>query len=238
MSDGDSTVSATALPVASIVATPPGVADREHDPAVVALVVNGNVACSGALVAPDVVLTEMSCVTEGDAPGACSSDGGGAGRTRNPASLEVLVGEGTTGGGLRGRGRDVIVPQAASACEGDVALVMLNEPVYGTRPLKVRTTGAATGNHVRTSGFAAEDAGAAKIVRDHVYVEGTNTRELRLEEACWTLGGSPALDEVTGAIVGVEGGPSEAHAQDRKRSTRTPGRTRGSTSSPVRWSWR
>ena len=224
--DADPTGSANPLPSADIVGTPAGIADRQHDPAVVALVVDGNVVCSGALIGPDVVLTARHCVTDDGAMPSCSIDAGTTPSPRDPASLQVLVGDSATGGGLRGPGREVIAPTDTNSCGADIALVILSEPLDGTRPLKVRPTGAARGDHVRTSGFVVADAGAVKVVRDHVYIEGTTRSELRLEEACWAMAGSPALDEGTGAVVGVESRAvgsacSGAHAQNAYARTDT-----------------
>lgn len=201
--DGSSMGSDSQLPIADIALTPPGTSDRQHDPAVVAVVVDGVVSCSGALVAPDMVLTEEHCVTDGD-PDVCPSEAGTAMITRDPASLQVVVGEEVTGAGPGSFARDIIVPTGANVCQPDVALVVLGEPIYDAKPLKVRSTGAATGDHVRTSGFVVGDGGAVKVVRDHVPIEATSATELRLEEACWSIPGSLAIDESTGAIVGVE----------------------------------
>lgn len=201
--DGTSLGSASQLPIADIALTPPGTNDRQHDPAVVALVVDGVVLCSGALIAPDVVLTEEHCVTNGEAE-SCPNEAGTVITARDPASLQVLVGEGVTGGEPGSFARDIIVPNGSNICLPDVALVILGEPIYEARPLKVRSTGAATGDHVRTSGFVVGDGGAVKVVRDHVPIEVTSATQLRLEEACWSNPGNLALDESTGAIVGVE----------------------------------
>lgn len=188
-------------PSADINMRPPGVADRAHDPSVLALVVDGNIACGGALIAPDVVMTARSCVTTGEPGDLCAADAGIS--VRDPASLGVLMGENGSTGGLRGQGRDVILLSDSNHCGGDIALVRLTEPIYVSKPLSVRTTGVATGDHVRTSGYAIGDAGAVKIVRDHVEVVATNESDFGLAEACWAMAGSPALDESKGEIVGV-----------------------------------
>jgi hypothetical protein len=197
------TSSASASPIADINVTPPGVADNGNDPAVVGLVIDGQVACSAALVAPDVVITSMRCVTAGDAGTTCPVEAGPPTALRDPASMQILVGDRMETGALRGIGRDIIVPPGANLCEPDLALIVLTEPVDGIRPLKVRATGVATGAHVRTSAFVVGDAGTFKVVRDHVHVRLTTVAELRLDEACWGMTGGPALDEATGDLVGV-----------------------------------
>jgi hypothetical protein len=188
--------------------TPPGVADND-DPAVVGIVVDGQVTCSGALVAPDVVITARQCVMIGgaDAGLSCPIEAGLSANARDAASLRILVGESVSTRAALGIGREIVVPTDANLCEPDIALIVLSEPIDGIRPLKVQATGVATGDHVRTSGFVVGDAGARKVVRDHVHVRLTTVSELRLDEACWPMAGEPALAETTGEVVGVASQP-------------------------------
>jgi hypothetical protein len=155
-----------------------GVPDRGDDPGVVALDVAGQGWCAGVLLAPDAVLTAGGC-----APPAAQS-------------VRVLAGDTLSTAVERARGLDVL-----RAPRGDgVAVVLLDASIDDVAPLPVRKTGAAAGGHVRTAGYA----GGVRIVRDHVPVLATSERAFDAAEvACEALAGSPALDEGTGAIVGI-----------------------------------
>ncbi|HLK39876.1 MAG TPA: trypsin-like serine protease [Polyangiaceae bacterium] len=179
-----------------------GVADRGGDPAVVAIDVAGRAICTGALLAPDVVVTARHCVSP-DLAGSCPDVAGDLA----PSSLRVLVGE-DTGSAVEGaRGRALFVPDGDAVCGADVALLALDRPIDGIRTLAVRPTGAAQGARLRTVGYepyGGVGLGAVKIVRDHVRVVDTTDRELRIaERAVEVGGGGPALDETSGEIVGV-----------------------------------
>lgn len=192
-------------PSADIVAPPPGVPDRGDDPAVVAIDAEGAVPCAGALVAPDVVLAARHCVSLPVAPSACPADDGGpAPPLRAAGSLRILVGDDTGTATLRARGRDLLVPGAASMCGADIALILLDVPIDDVQPLVVRPTGAAQGDHLRTVGWRLplEGGRAPKILRDHLLVVDASSNELELEEIA-NPGGGPALDEDTAEVLGI-----------------------------------
>jgi hypothetical protein len=175
-----------AAPSVDVALPPRGVADRGDDPAVVALDVEGNRACAGVLIAPDVVLTSGGC-----APA-------------SPQAVRVFVGERTPTAVERARAQRVFRPPGG---QPDVAALLLDASIDDVAPLPVRTTGAAAGGHARTVGYA----GGARIVRDHVAVLATSARAFDVAEtACEAVGGGPALDETSGAVVGVlaSGAPS------------------------------
>jgi hypothetical protein len=188
-----------------------GVPDRGGFPAVIAIDVGGPGLCSGALVAPDVVLTARHCVSVTTVEVKCPASGHRALALRSPPSLRVLVGEDLVSAEER-RGRDIVVPPGAGLCEQDLALLLLDRPVDGVQPLSVRPTGIARGDHVRTVGFGWALAGgrsATRLLRDHVLVIDTTSTDLRVAEAACQGGcGGPALDEATGEIVGVVSRPS------------------------------
>jgi hypothetical protein len=115
----------------------------------------------------------------------------------------------------RARGRAVLVPPEDALCGADVAVLLLDATIDDIAPLVAHTTGAAVGVHVRSVSFR----GGRKLVRDHVPVTATSSRELELAEApCDGVPGVPAIDEASGEVVGVlsRGGPTcdDSHGYD------------------------
>jgi hypothetical protein len=161
-----------------------GVLDHGDDPAVVA-VDAGRVRCSGALVAGDAVLTARRCVS--GVP---------------PASIRVFVGDSGASAVQRARGREVVASPLI-----DVAVLLLDERIAELEPIAVSATGAAEGQHVRAVGFVAGD----RRVRDHLVIVEASASDLAVAEAaCLADPGGVALDESSGAVVGVlsRAGPS------------------------------
>jgi Trypsin len=205
--------SANNLPSADVAVPPPGIADRGDDPAVVAIDVGGQGFCSGALVAPDVVLTARRCVT--NVPSLARCAGGGGSQSASPLappSIRIFVGDGVAPLQERARGRDLVVPSSGAACGADIALVLLDTSIDEIMPLVVRATGAAKGDRLRTVDFPSLGSAPAldKLVRDHLPVVDATAAELGIGEACAIAAGGPAIDETTGEIVGIasHGGPS------------------------------
>ncbi|MDP9035819.1 MAG: S1 family peptidase [Myxococcota bacterium] len=195
--------------LADVLAPPRGVLDRGADPAVVAVDAGDGRLCTGALVAPDVVLTSRSCVaaTVGDPLALqCRSVIAQALSARDPRSLRILVGDDLSSAVERARGRRIISPAADLVCAADIALVVLDATIDDIRPLPVRTTGAAQGDRVRTIAYGrfTSRQSIEKIVRDHVQVLDSGSEELVLAESvCDRAMGGPALSELTGEVVGV-----------------------------------
>jgi Trypsin len=204
-------------PTVDIVAPPVGVPDRGDDPAVVAIDYGGAAPCSGALVAPDVVLTALHCVASSEQTTPCPSATASPLSLRSPASMRVLVGDDVATAAERARGRDVVVPTDAQLCGADLALLLLDRTIDDVQPLAVRSTGAATGQHVRTVRFASvagASPGVRKLLRDHVAVMNTTATELQVAETLADPGGGPALDETSGEVLGVASRNDEAPARD------------------------
>lgn len=202
-------------PTVDIVAPPVGVPDRGDDPAVVAIDYGGVAPCSGALVAPDVVLTALHCVASSAQATVCPSATPSPLSLRSPGSMRVLVGDDFASAAERARGRDVVVPTDAELCGADLALLLLDRTIDDVQPLAVRSTGAATGEHVRTVRFASvAGAGVGKLLRDHVAVMNTTATELQVAETLADEGGGPALDETSGEILGVASRNDAASERD------------------------
>jgi hypothetical protein len=177
-----------------------GILDPGADPAVVLLDLGGEGHCTGALLASDVVLTARRCLalTSGDTP--CPAPGPAVQNSRDLATIRVLVGDDATSAVERARGRAVLVPPGDALCGADIALLLLDGTIDDIAPLAASPTGAALGDHVRSVSYA----GGHKVVRDHVPIAATSSRELQLTEAsCEGTPGGPAIDEVSGKIVGV-----------------------------------
>ncbi|MGO9836518.1 MAG: trypsin-like serine protease [Polyangiaceae bacterium] len=184
-----------------------GAPDNGDDPAVIALDVAGRL-CSGALIAPDVVITARHCVSALVGPVECPAKGAQIAGSTPARSVRILLGDDVSSAVERATGRALVVPPTDSLCGADIALVLLDEPVDDVQPLTVRPTGAANGDRVKSIGFGRfRGAGASmtKLVRDQVLVLGTTSAELLVAEApCDKDGcGGPAIDETSGEIVGV-----------------------------------
>jgi trypsin len=196
--------SSTAAPAVDIVAPPYGVPDRGFDPAVVAVDFGGTSPCAGVLLAPDVVLTARHCVMIVVGPLHCPG-GVAQASPRTPGSLRILVGDDASIAIERARARDVLVPPDADLCAADVAALLLDRAIDDVKPLLVRPTGAARGDHVRTVGFTSGSGAhhSTKLLRDHLAVFDTTPTDLRIEETASDNGGGPALDESTEEVLGV-----------------------------------
>jgi hypothetical protein len=177
-----------------------GVADRGADPAVVLLDIDGQGWCSGTLLAPDVVLTARRCIAILAGGEACPASGPQVAGQRDLTTIRVLVGEVAASAVERARVRSAIVADGGVLCGADIAVLALDATIDDIAPLAVHPTGAAVGDHVRSVGYG----GGQKLVRDHVAVAATSSRELSLAEApCDVTPGGPVIDESTGQIVGV-----------------------------------
>jgi S1-C subfamily serine protease len=111
-----------------------------------------------------------------------------------------------------GHGERILVPPGQALCQADLALVVLDQPVAGTRPLRISEDTIVTGERATAVGFGqTRDGGSAgkKLQRKDVAVIDDDDDELRVGEAtCHGDSGGPLLDG-SGQIVGVlsRGGP-------------------------------
>ena len=188
--------------------------------------------CTGTLIAPNLVVTALHCVTRSDLGFfACNSDGtledenmgdGALGQLANASDVKVYTGVRETGIpdateptaiGLRllGTGSNQI-------CRNDLAFVVLDRDVDG--PIaQIRMEGSVRwGEFVRVVGYGQTDVNgdAGRFTRSGVRIldvgpltdgEDTGTAAPRTfvtnEGACHGDSGGPAFSEETGAIVGV-----------------------------------
>jgi hypothetical protein len=195
------------LPSVDIAEPDRGVPDHDDDPAVVLVESASTPACAGALLAPDVVLTAWHCIADFGLTSSGSPSCAGSPTALDPGAIHVLVGATAPAAVERAGARAVVAPgPTANPCDADVALLLLDQPIDDIAPLAVSATGAAQGEHVRTVGFddAGAGAGLTRFLRDHVPVVATTASAFDVYEAACTSGcGGPALDETTGAVVGV-----------------------------------
>ncbi len=177
-----------------------GIPDHGDDPAVVFVEVPGAGACTGALVAADVVATARRCVEIVPDVPVCPSRTTPRGVPRDLTTLRVKVGETLSDAVERARGQSLVVPDQDDLCRGDLALLHLDAPIDDVEPLAVSPTGAAVGDHLRTVSLSM----GRKVVRDHVPVEASSATELALVEApCVGAPGGIVMDEATAQLVGV-----------------------------------
>lgn len=176
--------------------------------------------CSGALVAPDLVLTAQHCVAE--TPKRIRCDEARFGAVDDPVRVHVTTSEEMwSGGATWTRGREIILPTGGdSVCGHDLALVALEEPVPedDVVPLDLRLDRAAEdGEPYSAVGFGntggdVKDAGSRRR-RDGLRVECVGYRcgdegqvagnEWRGDVgACRGDSGGPALD-AEGRVLGI-----------------------------------
>jgi hypothetical protein len=181
--------------------------------------------CTGALVAPNVVLTARHCVTKNTTTSVSCDENG---RSANgphvvgdeaPTTIGVFTGSAPSFAKKPAAlGRAIVAPQGEYLCDADIALVVLDRALAVT-PLAVRLENKAqVGETIRTVGYGQNDKNApigTRFRRGDVKVLGQGQglsasktplgpREFEVGKSiCQGDSGGPAISEATGAVIGV-----------------------------------
>jgi hypothetical protein len=183
--------------------------------------------CSGALVAPNLVLTARHCVSRAiTATPACdargeSHNGLHLAEDADPATIGIYVGAHVRvdRDPIRAHAVRTLHPTGHVLCDADVAFLVLDHALPGVTVLPIRLHGSVeSGDHVLPVGFG---GGVANVIGNRVARTGSmvltvgpaansdtgavlGPREFEVDEAtCRGDSGGPAIDARTGEIVGV-----------------------------------
>lgn len=208
-----------------------GIPSSASDDAVVGIVA-GSYACSATLIAPDVIVTALHCVTdfnttatfECNADGSLTSDstGGALGPTIDPSRISVAYGATPAAGAVKIHGKAIYGTNSPEICRDDIAVVVLDGDVpIGDAPLaKLRfSRSTKDGDAVRVIGYGQTDmtTNPGRVERDDLSILGVGSpnsvirgdpgvapRTVMIGEGpCHGDSGGPLLSEDTGADLGV-----------------------------------
>jgi len=177
-------------------------------------------ACSGVLVAPNLVLTARHCVSRTEEGSiACNSDGtpragGGVLGDYKPTQLKVLLGT-SVSFDFPATGMQILHPDVTNLCDNDIAMLVLdtalpNAPFAQLRrdhpPAvddTIRAVGWGTSNNSQNITRRKRDDIAIIDVGPNTF-DGLGDREFAIGEGiCSGDSGGPAFDEVTKAVIGL-----------------------------------
>lgn len=117
--------------------------------------------CTGALIAPNLVITARHCVQGTDETTECGSY-----TTRNdPSTLGISLGVGASGTSLAAHGKKTFVDAGTSMCSHDIALILLDQDVPGATIAAVRFSKAQPGETTTTVGYGDNGFGTPTATR-------------------------------------------------------------------------
>jgi hypothetical protein len=182
--------------------------------------------CSGALLAPNLVLTARHCVTKtASASIACdenglSADGKHVLANEEPATIGVYVGASPRFTERPSAlGKTLITPKGDVLCDSDIALVVLDRALDDVTPLPIRLHAPArVGDTIRSVGYGQNDEklpigtrvrkSGVEVLAQGKALSQSNTplgaHEFEVGKSiCQGDSGGPAISEETGAVIGV-----------------------------------
>ena len=180
-------------------------------------------ACSGVLIAPNLVLTARHCVSETDEGAVCASDGtplygGMVYSDRAAGDIGVITGT-SIKFALDASGAQIFTLPSDTLCNSDVALVLLDKAITSVPIAQLRLDGPpVVGELFRAVGWGVSNnsQGYGRRKRDGIEIldvgpiddpsgiGGVSPNEFEVGESiCQGDSGGPAFDETTKAVIGV-----------------------------------
>lgn len=193
--------------------------------------------CSAAFIGPNILLTARHCVTKAitdkvscDENGN-STNGDHVDGNLDPSEIEVFRGASPKfSGAPDATVTDIVAPDGGSLCNTDIAIIVIDTSFDDIEPLAIRMKGTAVspGESIRSVGYGANDQGSpigTRFRKDDVSVlaigAGVSTSKTALGSHEFEVGqaicpgdsGGPAINEESGAIIGIVSRGSDANCK-------------------------